>query len=275
MRVILVPVADRPECARALQTAFELGNRLGASVSGCHMRPHRHSETMMSSAFADAAWRRKSTKRAPEAAKSLYRKVAEQNGYEIIRRARAKPGALWSERVGSPDRLIGIVGPVADLLVVSRPKERRGVADMFLKAALLNSSRPVLILPQTLRRKIGHKVCIGWNQSPGAAQTVAAALPILQQASEVSIVSCGPEEQPGPKSQQLANYLKHWGIDAERVATRGRNVEKELMGACKDAGADLLVAGAYSRSRWREKVFGGTTEFLVHKATIPLLTLHT
>ena len=239
------------------------------------MRPHRHSKTTMSSAFADAAWRKKSTKRAPEAANSLYRKVAEQNGYELIRRARVKPGALWSERVGSPERLIGIVGPVSDLIVVSRPREQGGVADMFLNAALLNSSRPVLILPQAARKKIGRSVCIGWNQSPGAAQAVAAALPILQQASEVHIISCGPEEKPGPKSQQLTAYLKHWGIDAERVTTKGRNIEKELMGACKDAGADLLLAGAYSRSRWREKVFGGTTEFLVHKAHIPVLTLHT
>ena len=275
MRVILVPVADRPECARALQTAFDLGNRLDASVSGCHMRPHRYSEVTMTSAFADAAWRKKSTKRAPEAAKSLYRKVAEENGYELIRRARVEPGALWAERVGSPEKLIGIVGPVSDLIVVSRPKDRGGVAEMFLKAALLNSSRPVLILPQAAREKVGRNVCIGWNQSPGAAQTVAAALPILQQASEVSIISCGPEDQPGPKSQQLAGYLKHWGINAERVATKGRNVEEELMGACKDAGADLLLAGAYSRSRWRERVFGGTTEFLVHKARIPVLTLHT
>lgn len=275
MRVILVPVADRPECARALQTAFDLGKRLGACVSGCHMRPHRYSKVTMTSAFADAAWRKKSTKRAPEAAKSLYGKVAEQNGYEMIRRARVAPGALWAERVGSPEKLIGIVGPMADLIVVSRPKERGGVAEMFLNAALMNSSRPVLILPQAARKKIGQRVCIGWNQSQEAAQTVAAALPILQHASEVTVVSCGPEDQPGPKSTQLVSYLAHWGIQAERVATKGREVNGELMGACKDARADLLLAGAYSRSRWREKVFGGTTEYLVHKARIPVLTLHT
>ena len=70
MRVMLVPVADRPECARALNTAFDLGNRLGASVTGCHIRPHRRSDLSLSSEFADAAWRRKSTKRAPVAAKS-------------------------------------------------------------------------------------------------------------------------------------------------------------------------------------------------------------
>ena len=275
MRVILVPVADRPECARALRSAFDLGERLGACVSGCHMRPHRHSSVTMTSAFADAAWRKKSTKSAPRAAKSLYRKVADEHGYDMIRRARVEPGALWAERVGSPEKLMGIVGPVADLIVVSRPKEKGGVADMFVNAALMNSSRPVLILPQAARRKVGDRVCIGWNQSQEAAQSVAAALPILQQASTVTIVSCGPEDMPGPKSGQLVNYLAHWGIEADHVAGRGRNVEKELMGACKDARADLLVAGAYSRSRWREKVFGGTTEYLVHKASVPVLMLHT
>lgn len=52
MRVILVPVADRPEYASALKVSFELGKRLGASVSGCHMRPHRYSEVPMTNAFA-------------------------------------------------------------------------------------------------------------------------------------------------------------------------------------------------------------------------------
>ena len=52
MRVLLVPVADRPECARALNTAFDLGARLEASVSGCHIRPHRNSDVSLGSEFA-------------------------------------------------------------------------------------------------------------------------------------------------------------------------------------------------------------------------------
>ena len=134
MRLILVPVADRPECARALETAFDLGRRLGSSISGCHMRPHRHSAVSMASAFADTAWRRKSTKTAPAAAKSLYRLLAEQHGYSMTRRAGPAPGALWAERVGSPDKLMAILGPVADLTIVSRPAKSGSVADMFMTA---------------------------------------------------------------------------------------------------------------------------------------------
>jgi len=274
MRVILVPVADRPECAKALRAAFDLGKLVGASVSGCHIRPHRHPEVSLSMAFADAAWRKKSSKSASQHAETLYKQVAAENGYDLIRRARVSPGAMWSERVGSPGIVLSIVGPVADLIVVSRPAKRGSVADMFMSAALFDSRCPVLILPKNGRKSLGTNVCIAWNQSSEAAKAVRAALPILEKAEKVTIVSCGPEDHVGPKSTQLAAYLAHWGIKSERVKTRGRDVEAELLASYKAAGADLLIAGAYSRSRWREKIFGGVTEYLIRKARMPVLMLH-
>lgn len=274
MRVILVPVANRPECARALKTAFELGHRLGASVKGCHIRPHRNSNLTLGSEFAAAAWKKKGTKTAPAAARALYKRMAEQHDYELIRRPRVKPGALWVERVGSPDKIMGIAGPVSDLIIVSRPTRPQGVASLFLKAALTESSRPVLLLPQAGRRHVGKRICIAWDQSQGAARAVANAVPILQQADEVTIVTCGPEDRPGPKATQLVGYLAHWGIKAQREQTRGRRVEPELMDACQDVRADLLISGAYTHPRWYEIVLGGTTEFLVRKARIPVLMQH-
>lgn len=274
MRVIMVPVADRPECARALQAAFNLGNRLGASVSGCHMRPHRISKVTLGTEFANAAWRKRSTKRAPAAAKALFTAIAEQNGYKVSRHARSEPTAMWSQRVGSPDKLMGIVGPVADLIVVSRPAKIGGISDMFMLAALIESGRPVLILPTATRKVVGRRVCIGWNQSADAARCVTAAIPIMQQADEATIVSCGPEDRAGPQSGQLVEYMRHWDIEADTISTRGRDVEAELMQACKDLRADLLIGGAFSRQRWREKVFGGTTQHLLRKARLPVLLLH-
>ena len=274
MRVILVPVADRPECTRALQAAFDIGRRLDASVHGCHIRPHRYSEVALSPGFPDAVWRQKSTKKSPTAAKELFREIAETSGYTVARKPRATPAAFFDLRVGSPDKVMAIVGPVADLIVVSRPEKPRTVADMFMLAALLESSRPVLLLPPKNRRKIGHRIVIAWNQSPDIAKNVTLSMPLLQQATEVTILSSGPENRTGPKSSQLEQYLRHWGVDAESVHTRGRQFESELMGVCKDVGADLILSGAYSRQRWRERVFGGPTEFLLRRARMPVLMLH-
>ena len=250
MRVILVPVADRPECARALNTAFELGKKLNASVNGCHIRPHKESDLTLSSEFADAAWRKKSTADAPVAAESLYRKIAEEHGYEMISHARAEPGAMWAERIGSPDKVMGIVGPIVDLIVVSRPKRPNGVAREFVDTALMRGSCPVLLLPQTGRRKLGERICIAWDQGPRVARTVKASIPMLQHADEITIVTCGPEDRPGPKASQLKAYLKHWGNKSQHVRTRGRHIESELLDACQEAKADLIVSGAYSRQRW-------------------------
>lgn len=274
MRVITVPVADRPECAIALQTAFGLAKQVGASISGCHIRPHKYSKLTLGTAFANAAWRKRSTSTAPARAKALFAQIAEPHGYKVSRRARKEPSALWAERVGSPDKIMGIVGPVSDLIVVSRPKRAGTITEMFMLAALVQSTRPVLIVPKSARRAVGKRVCIAWNQSADAARCVTAAIPLLRQADAVTIISCGPEDRAGPKSNQLAAYLKQWGVDATRVSTKGRRVEAELMEACKQQRADLLIGGAYSRSRWREEVFGGTTEFLIRKANIPVMLLH-
>ena len=274
MRVILVPVADRPECASALKAAFVLGKHVDASVNGCHIRPHRYSEVSLSTALADDAWRKKSTKVAPKKAKKLFEEMAESHGFKLRRRAGTSSAAHWAERVGSPGIMFGILGPVSDLIVVSRPKKSGGVADMFMMAALIESGCPVLIMPQNGRKRIGKRICIAWNQSSEAGAAVKSALPIMQRADEVTIVSCGPEDRVGPKSTQLAAYLAHWGIKTDRINTRGRDIEDELLASFKDKGADLLIAGAYSRNRWREKVFGGTSEFLIRDARMPVLMQH-
>jgi nucleotide-binding universal stress UspA family protein len=223
-----------------------------------------------------AAWKPKDTKTAGTAAKHLFAQVAERRGYDLLRNPRAKPGAVWMEKTGSPQKVIGIMGPVADLLVVSRPSAKGGtLARLFLSASLLKSSRPVLVLPQIEKRTIGKHICIAWNQSVEAARAVAAAMPLLVQADGVSIITCGSETRPGPKSGQLARYLKYWGIQSEHVASRGQNEPKEIVAAYKSTGSDLLVMGAYSRNRVSRLVFGGVTEFMLKRASIPVLMLHT
>jgi nucleotide-binding universal stress UspA family protein len=37
----------------------------------------------------------------------------------------------------------------------------------------------------------------------------------------------------------------------------------------------MLLMGGYSRSRLRERVFGGVTEFMLNEADIPIFILHT
>lgn len=278
MRVILVPVADRPECAVALQKLFALARDLDASVIGFHIRPPGDRSTG-SATGAEAEWlalmRPRSRKNSVTAARSLFARASHANGYDLHKSPRAKPGAMWMEKTGSPNRVIADSGPVADLLVVSRPVKRDGsIARLFLTAALMASARPVLVLPQAGEHPVGRRICIAWNQGTEAARAVAAALPLLQLAQHVTIVAAGPEKRPGPKSSQLANYLKCWGIKSERITTPGDDDARELLGAYRAKKCDLMVMGAYSRNRFSQMVFGGVTEFMLYRASVPVIMLH-
>lgn len=137
MRVIFVPVADRPECAKALRTAFDLGRQLGANLYGCHIRAHSRSDVALPSdlgsladfdAAWETAWKGKRTQKSSARVKALFGKVAERHDYELIKKPRTAPGAVWLEKVGSPNKVLAIMGPVSDLIVVSRPLAKGGKA---------------------------------------------------------------------------------------------------------------------------------------------------
>jgi len=194
-----------------------------------------------------------------------------------VRRARAdqSPVAIWQERVGSPQKIIPIVGPVSDLMVVSRPSRKGGsVGQVFLMQALLNSARPVLILPQKRSKGLGSRVAIAWNQSPEAARAIAMSMSVLEKAEEVTVISAGPELSVGPKASHVVRYLKHHGISAQIIKSPGRHVEEELTRAWRDSGADLLVMGAYSRHRLTQLIFGGLTDFMLRRSNIPVMMYH-
>jgi len=47
-----------------------------------------------------------------------------------------------------------------------------------------------------------------------------------------------------------------------------------LLKEVENIDADLLVMGAYGRSRMRERVFGGATRRVLEEALIPVLMQH-
>jgi len=284
MRMIFVPVADRPECARALRTAFDLGQRVDANICGCHIRPHNHSDVVLPSELGsiadhdaawETAWAGKKTRKSDGTARMLFEQVAARQHYEIIKKPRSTTGAVWLEKVGSPDKVLSIMGPVSDLIIVSRPTLIGGtLARLFMMAAVLNSARPVLVLPKSGPLVIGKRICIAWNQSAEAAQAVSAAMPLLRLADQVNIITCGRERSGGPKSSQLATYLRFWGVKSKRFTVNADSDTKGLIKGYKDSESDLMVMGAYSRSRVRQRIFGGVTEFMLQRAKIPVFMLH-
>jgi len=286
MKIITVPVAKRKECHYLLETAFQLADELDANVSGLHVRPHREESIGGDyGIISPIAMNNKSQwykadlddELESQAAAELFKEYSDNNDFNYRRRITKdmEESSLWREMVGDPQSVFSIVGPVSDLMLVSRPKKKSsGQAKQFLSAALFNTGRPVLMLPQKKLKSVGKRVLIAWNQKDSVMQTIISSLSLLQQAEQVNILCAGPDNRARPKTKHLQGYLKAWGIDSEIKITKGLKVHDEIIDTYKSTGSDLLLMGAYSRGRFTEWFMGGFTKYILTDSNIPTLMQH-
>ena len=286
MKVILVPVANREECKVTLNAGFNLATRLDSSVTGLHVRPHRAQNSTPQKLWGGpyrfipgVQWYKSELDDVLEstAASELFELMSDKYHFSIKKRLpkKIKHMARWQEMVGDPGHVFSITGPLADLIIVSRPlKKSRGPAHAFLQAALFHSGRPIMMLPQKPTKSVGERILIAWDQKPEVMQTIVAMMPVLQLANEVNIVTCGPENRPGPKLKHLQEYLRCWGVEANKISTAGKSVAAEIEQTFKDTKSDLLLMGAYSRGRVAEWLLGGMTQHVISNSQLPVVMMH-
>jgi nucleotide-binding universal stress UspA family protein len=285
MRSILIPVADRPECHAALQTTFDLAKRLGADVLGCHFRP-----APLEAGNWDMAdlWTMNQTRawpvpddeaasRAALSARSLFESRATAAGFPVSGDpgTAERPHASWEEIAGSPPDLMPALGGMSDLIVVSRAPEQGGEkAWIVLTSAVLESARPVLVLPQKPSATSARRIAIAWNRGRTETLALHAALPLVKAADDVVLLTVGHGRGRGSTHEQIRRWLGRHGVDARAKQMDGANEALALVESARGEGADVLLAGAYTRGRFREMVFGGVTEYLIAKTDMPVLLMH-
>lgn len=286
MKIITVPVAKRKECHYLLETAFQLADDLDANVSGLHIRPHREESIGADYGIISpiamnnmSQWYKADLddELESQAAAELFKEYSDDNDFNFRNQTAndMEESSLWREMVGDPQSVFSVVGPVSDLMLVSRPKKKSsGQAKQFLSAALFNTGRPVLILPQQKLKSVGKRVLIAWDQKDSVMQSIASSLPLLKRAEQVNILSAGPDNRARPKAKHLQDYLKAWGIDSEVKFTKGLKVHDEIIDTYQATGSDLLLMGAYSRGRFTEWFMGGFTKYILTDSNIPTLMQH-
>jgi nucleotide-binding universal stress UspA family protein len=116
------------------------------------------------------------------------------------------------------------------------------------------------------------RIVVAWDGSAQAARALAAALPFLARAEQVTVVTCEEAGDDGGLAE-VTTYLAWHGIVAGRRAVPPHpGVAEALVAAA--IGTDLLVMGGYSHSRLREMILGGVTRYMLEKAALPLLLMH-
>ena len=186
--------------------------------------------------------------------------------------------ANFTAEVGSVSRWIAEHGRFADIIVVGGPQPGRDAAREAQEAALMESGRPTLIVPATVPETLLGTIVIAWKDTPEAARAIGAAMPLLDRAAGVVVISVDEQAESAATdtADQLGRSLK-WhnkNTTVRHIAAAGRKPVVALLEEAKTQNACLLVMGGYSRSRLREVLFGGFTQTVLDGIDRPVLIMH-
>ena len=277
MKSILVPVEQHEVMTSTLQTALLLAKTFDSYIEGFALFP-----AMVELYALDPGgplpieFNENEVEMAKEA-RGLFENFMNSRG---VAKSSKVEGALsfgWLDAAPDGDRFVGSYGRVFDVIVLGRPTSGKSRPSMMtIEAALFETGRPILIAPPSPPERLGDNVLIAWNCSTEQATTTALAMPLLQKASRVTVLTVKGGTVPGPSGEQLANHLQRNGIRSEvmTVTPDGRSTGEAILAHAKSLGCDLIVKGAYTQSRLRQLIFGGATRHLLANSTLPILMAH-
>ena len=290
LKHILVPVNGVAEDAPAMATALLVGRAFNAHITALHARPDIRREIAALTApdmglgltagiddmAASLELEADGQEQVSAAAWAAFR---DTNGITLA----DAPGAHgvsgeWRREVGDPADLVAEFGRSADLIVAGRAHENGVTGLDILEAALMDSGRPLLVVPDQAPDRLDGPVVIAWKNTREAAKAVAAAQPFIARASGVVVLTVreSGETDADPSATRLVRALR-WhnaNVSLRGLPRSGSAPVETLLAATREAGATLLVMGGYGHTRLREAVFGGFTRAVLETAPLPVLMAH-
>ena len=282
IRRILLPLTGTTAGEAALTTALMTARMWGAHLTALHVRVDSRDvaplageglsgamiEEMMSATEKESSDR-------SDAVRAMFDRFVAQHGVEV---AEPHPGqgatANFASITGREEDLVAQLARLTDLTVVPHPEAGDDVSSSdALHAVLFDSGRPVLIAPRVPLPMLAKRICVAWNGTAESAAAVQAAIPWMQRADAVQILSADEYQRRGPGAPELSSYLALHGIKVDAVQFRPveKGVGRGLLESARAFGADFLAMGAYSHSRLRQLILGGVTRHVLENATLPVL----
>lgn len=258
MRSILVHADRSPALEARLETALSLGRAMNGHVTVLVATPVARfiSVDPMGGSYL--------------ASEALDRAIADDEAMATTIRDRLASQDVPFDLLHSESEAvdaIALAARFADVVVLSRDADLTG-------QVALTCRTPVLVVEHDhILRFPLERACIAWDGGNEAAGALRHAAPLLAACGTVNLVAV-TEKPGGFPAVDALSYLSRHGVKAElhEVARTG-SIEESLAAAVGRLGADLLVMGAYGKSRLREFFFGGVTRYMLEDLARPALLL--
>lgn len=277
---ILLQVSSYPEptSAAAIEQAVRFAGAMGARISALTFKieiptaSNALANTLLDVPGMVAAERQKSAANA-QALISTFESMATKRGVpheQIVESCTTSQlAAIVTEHARMHDITMIPIGEQATL--------QQYVAE----CVIFGSGRPTIVLPEVPKRggPLSFDVVgVAWDFSRPAARAVADALPILERAKTVRVVTITKEKTINTRRSgtELAKHLACHGIEVvvEEEEAAGRAIGQALDDYAAARELDLLVMGAYGHSRMRDFILGGATKTIVANPPLPVLLSH-
>ena len=192
----------------------------------------------------------------------------------------AQEGVNWdwvSADGDASDRLVEHAR-LADVVVMSAgPFSRQAAVQLGVTGDVaIRAPAPVLAVPATARGiSVTGPALVCWDGGQEAAPPLRAALPMLQLAQGVTLLTVAEKDSPYT-ARAAAAFLSRHGVHADVIErdAGGASVEQVIRSVAAETGAAWIVQGAYGHSRMRQMLFGGVTRGLLADAPLPILLGH-
>jgi len=277
-KTILTYIPDIESANQALSAVLPIAQEHDAHLIGLHIVPRVPVMFVVAAAeIPQSVIQQQETKlqQQAEALKEHFEMLCQQAGVK----------AEWrSHKIEHADMASEIVSQTlcADLIALIQSEvDEFGLKTDIPSHVAIETGRPVLIIPRSGQySKIGERAAIAWNASKEATRASFDALPFLQHAKTVKVLSINPKCRSGydriALGDEMTECLRRHNIKVEAEVTMSSNtaVGEELLTQLTNENCDLLIMGCYGHSRLRETLFGGVTKSLLGKMTVPVLMSH-
>jgi nucleotide-binding universal stress UspA family protein len=269
IKTILILADQTTAFETALASGIELANRFGAHLDVLHVRADPVGVVPLAAEGL------------PPSVIEEIRNMAEKTSKEHELKARATydrlcassgVSASWRIATGRKADIAAAAARLNDLVLVGRSTSDDPSWRDEIESILFNGARPILLLPRDSQPFLGKRAAVAWNGSAQAARAVTAALPFLRLARGTDILSAGAIDIYASTAGLIA-YLSRHEVDAtaREFNTSDAAIGKMLLEQCRLWDDQLLVMGAYGRSRLRELILGGVTKEVLTDSDLPIL----
>jgi len=195
--------------------------------------------------------------------------------------AAVRPKAVFMAEDGPITDCVVEEARFADVVVTARP-DSFSTRRPEVIAALLDTGRPVLLAPPVTCRQPryewrGERIGVAWDGSHGASKALMTALMLADSAKAFYLVSVAEDGLAHDGQDSLAMAaVRDRGLQPviRTLAKSKETTGSRLLQVAHELQLDCLAMGAFGHNSMIERLFGGTSQYMLDHADLPLLMAH-